>query len=170
MGGSPLSLANPRTRLAVILTTFFALAFLILAPRSSSEDYTSSAPSSRTDSWKATANRWLGWSETKTADEIQHPIPKHMHDAQVNFRALITKQSKTLSAAVKEYRRRYKRDPPKGFDEWFAFAQANKAKIIDEYDSLVGDLEPFWGMSGEELRRRALQVSLITRLLPLMSF
>ncbi|KAG8978212.1 capsule-associated protein CAP1, partial [Tulasnella sp. 427] len=155
MGGSPFSLANPRTRLAVILTTFFALVFLILVPRSSD---TSPYSKPRPGSWKSTANRWLGLSEPKTVEEVQHPIPKLMREAQVNFRSLITKQSKTLSAAVKEYRRRYKRDPPKGFDEWFAFAQENKAKIIDEYDSLVNDLEPFWSMSGEELRRRALQI------------
>lgn len=157
MSGSPLSLANPRTRLAVILTTFFALVFLILSPRSS-DNYTAPYPKPRTESWKSTANRWLGWSAKKTVEEVQHPIPKLMHEAQVNFRSLITRQSKTLSAAVKEYRKRYKRDPPKGFDEWFAFAQSNKAKIIDEYDNLIRDLEPFWSMSGQELRRRALQI------------
>ncbi|KAG8932222.1 capsule-associated protein CAP1, partial [Tulasnella sp. 408] len=116
MSGSPLSLANPRTRLAVILTTFFALVYLILAP-GSSDSYVSPYPKPRTESWKSTANRWFGWSAGKTVEEVQHPIPKLMHEAQVNFRALITKQSKTLSAAVKEYKKRYKRDPPKGFDE-----------------------------------------------------
>lgn len=49
--------------------------------------------------------------------------------------------------------------PPKGFDDWFAFAQANDVKIIDEYDSLVNDLAPFWNLPGEEVRRRAQQVS-----------
>ena len=87
-----------------------------------------------------------------------HPIPKLMAEAQTKFKQMITGQSKTLTEAVQEYKRRYGRNPPKGFEEWFEFAKENGVKIIDEYDQLVRDLEPFWGMSGEELRRRALQV------------
>ena len=87
-----------------------------------------------------------------------HPIPKLMAEAQAKFKKMITGQSKTLAGAVQEYKRRYGRNPPKGFDEWFEFAKENGVKIIDEYDQLVRDLEPFWGMSGEELRRRAVQV------------
>ena len=95
---------------------------------------------------------------TRKKETIVHPIPKLMADAQTKFKTMITEQSKTLAEAVKEYKRRYGRNPPKGFDEWFEFAQENGVKIIDEYDQLVRDLEPFWGMSGEELRRRAVQV------------
>jgi len=87
-----------------------------------------------------------------------HPIPRLMAGAQTKFKTMITGQSKTLAEAVEEYKKRYGRNPPKGFDEWFEFAKENGVKIIDEYDQLVGDLEPFWGMSGKELRRRAIQV------------
>jgi len=38
------------------------------------------------------------------------------------------------------------------------FAQKNEVKMIDEYDGLVKDLEPFWALSGEELRRCSEQV------------
>ena len=89
---------------------------------------------------------------------IVHPIPKLMADAQTKFKKMITGQSKTLADAVREYKWRYGRNPPKGFDEWFEFAKENGVKIIDEYDQLFRDLEPFWGMSGEELRRRTVQV------------
>lgn len=89
---------------------------------------------------------------------IIHPIPKLMADAQVKYKQLLYAQSKSLAQAVREYRRRYGRDPPKGFDEWWTFATENGVKIIDEYDQLVGDLEPFWELSGEEVRRRAVQV------------
>jgi hypothetical protein len=82
-----------------------------------------------------------------------------MDEAEANFRQLIMRQSSSLEAAVAEYRRRYKRDPPKGFDDWYAFAMENDAKIIDEYDGMVNDFAPFWDLSGEEIRRRALQVS-----------
>lgn len=88
-----------------------------------------------------------------------HPIPKLMIEAEENFRNLLSRQSRTLKAAVVEYKRRYNRDPPKGFDDWWKFVQNNNVKIVDEYDGLVNDLAPFWEISGEELRRRAIEVS-----------
>ena len=89
---------------------------------------------------------------------IHHPIPKLMADAREQFDLKIRRQSKTLAQAVTEYERRYKRSPPKGFDEWYAFAKENNAVIIDEYDQLAKDLERFWAFDGEELRRRCIQV------------
>jgi hypothetical protein len=79
--------------------------------------------------------------------------------AEDNFRDLLSRQSRTLSAAVREYKRRYHRDPPKGFDDWWRFAKKNNVKMVDEYDGLIEDFAPFWTISGEELRRRAAQVS-----------
>ncbi|XP_006455077.1 hypothetical protein AGABI2DRAFT_226352 [Agaricus bisporus var. bisporus H97] len=87
----------------------------------------------------------------------EHPIPRLMDTAEDKFRAKLKKQSKTLSEAVREYRRRYKRHPPKGFDRWWQFAQENNVKMVDEFDGLVSDLKPFWLLSGEEIRRRTLQ-------------
>ena len=87
-----------------------------------------------------------------------HPIPRLMAHAEDSFRALLSKQSRSLRAAVREYRRRYGRDPPKGFDDWWKFAKRNGVKLVDEFDGLVEDFAPFWGLSGEELRRRAMQV------------
>ena len=73
---------------------------------------------------------------------------------------MLARQSTTLEEAVKEYERRYGRAPPRGFDEWFEFAKQNGVKIIDEYDGMVRDLEPFWSLEGVEVRRRAEQVSM----------
>jgi len=81
-----------------------------------------------------------------------------MADARASFDQKIARQSKSLSAAVAEYNRRYGRNPPKGFDEWYDFATMNGATIIDEYDALASSMEPFWLFSGEEVRRRCLQV------------
>jgi hypothetical protein len=64
-----------------------------------------------------------------------------------------------LKAAVQQYKKRYGRPPPKGFDEWWAFARKNNVRMVDEYDGLMEDLEPFWGLSGVELKRRAAQAS-----------
>ena len=109
--------------------------------------------------WVPRSSNFFTGTQTQTRKErIVHPIPKLMADAQTKFKKLLAGQSKTLAGAVKEYKRRYGRNPPKGFDEWFKFAKENRAKILDEYDQLVRDLEPFWSMSGEELRRRATQV------------
>ena len=92
---------------------------------------------------------------------FQHPIPRLMKEGEEVFREKMSRQSTTLKEAVKEYRRRYKRAPPKGFDKWWEFAQKHGAKMIDEYDGLLEDLAPFWELPGEEIRRRAEQAGLL---------
>lgn len=89
----------------------------------------------------------------------EHPIPKLMEEAEVQYREKLNRQSKTLGAAVTEYQKRYKRPPPKGFDDWWEFAQKYSVVMVDEFDVLVEDLAPFWAISGEEFRRRSVQVS-----------
>ncbi|KAI0298353.1 hypothetical protein B0F90DRAFT_1733122 [Multifurca ochricompacta] len=82
-----------------------------------------------------------------------------MDDAERRFRSLLSRQSRSLRAAVAEYKRRYGRNPPKGFDAWWRFTQENKVKMVDEYDGLANDLEPFWEMTGAEFRLKALQAA-----------
>jgi uncharacterized protein YneF (UPF0154 family) len=85
----------------------------------------------------------------------EHPIPKLMAEAEINFRNLLAKQSKTLPEAVAEYKRRFGRDPPKGFDDWWKFIQDNGVLMVDEYNAIAEDLEPFWDLSPAEFRMRA---------------
>ena len=85
----------------------------------------------------------------------QHPIPKLMAEAEVKFRDRLSKQSKTLAEAVKEYKKRFKRDPPRGFDHWWRFVQDNNVLMVDEYNAIAEDLEPFWDLSPAEFRSRA---------------
>ena len=87
-----------------------------------------------------------------------HPIPRLIAEAEERFTKKVARQSRTLPEAAAEYRRRYGRNPPKGFDKWWAFAQENEFVMVDEFDGLIDDLAPFWEISGEELSRRALQV------------
>jgi len=103
------------------------------------------------------------------APPFSHPIPQLIREAEVKFERFLAKQSTTLDRAIAEYRRRYNRAPPKGFDEWFAFAEANNVTVIDEYDGMMKELEPFWELSGEEIRRRVSQVSLFDYSLYLIS-
>ncbi|KIP05614.1 glycosyltransferase family 90 protein [Phlebiopsis gigantea 11061_1 CR5-6] len=78
-----------------------------------------------------------------------------MDDAEAAFRERLSRQSKTLAQAVAEYRKRFKRDPPRGFDDWWRFVQDNGVLMVDEYNAITEDLEPFWDISPEEFRLRA---------------
>ena len=60
-------------------------------------------------------------------------------------------QSKTLRQAMKEYTRRYKRPPPKGFSAWWQYCQDNNVKIVDDVSSEVGDADPSTTKSTETL-------------------
>ena len=70
-----------------------------------------------------------------------------------------TASSTTLEDAVNEYVRRYQRPPPPGFDHWYNFAVDRKSRIINEYDQIVNDLRPFWGVEPRELRHRLAKVA-----------
>jgi hypothetical protein len=146
-------------RLLITLTVLIGLIILhgahqteAIVPKLSSNDGT------KPQHWIPRSPNFFTGTRTQTKERIVHPIPKLMAGAQRKFKKMITGQSKTLADAIREYKWRYGRNPPKGFDEWFEFAKENGVKIIDEYDQLIRDLEPFWGMSGEELRRRTVQV------------
>lgn len=81
------------------------------------------------------------------------------------------RQSQTLPQAIETYTRRYGRKPPKGFDDWWKFAQKNGVKIVDDvglssslghhkgsdgqYDQLHKDIEPYHAFSPEMFRKRA---------------
>lgn len=86
--------------------------------------------------------------------EIEHPIHGLIANATKQWNALLRKQSKTLDQAAAEYRARYNRRPPKGFDDWFRFAQANNVILIDEYDQIHRDVLPFLSLSPELLASR----------------
>jgi hypothetical protein len=48
------------------------------------------------------------------------------------FTLAYDRQSKTLPQAVSEYKRRYGRAPPIGFEQWWKFARRNNIKIVDD--------------------------------------
>lgn len=84
--------------------------------------------------------------------------PKHAIEALIDagkarYAATLRSQSQTLGDAVNEYRRRYGRPPPRGFDSWFHIAKSQGLIIIDDYDTVMGSLETFWRFSPSTLRR-----------------
>lgn len=48
----------------------------------------------------------------------RHPINVLIENAEKKWDALLKKQSTTLDEATQEYKRRYKRNPPKGWEAW----------------------------------------------------
>lgn len=82
---------------------------------------------------------------------LEHPIEILVRDAKADFERLLEGQSKTYPAAVDEYRRRYKVDPPPGFDAWYEYAVANQSPLIDEFDTIYHSVSPFWKLSGKDV-------------------
>jgi hypothetical protein len=84
----------------------------------------------------------------------QHPIEVLVANANVQFDNMLRTRSNTLSEAVISYRQRYHRNPPPYFDRWFEMAQDNQYILIDEFDTIMESLEPFWGIDPADLRDR----------------
>jgi hypothetical protein len=79
--------------------------------------------------------------------KIKHPIESLIANAKTEWDQMLHRQSKTLAMAVQEYQRRNnQRLPPKGFEKWWQFAVDNQVGLVDEYDQISKDLEPFWAM------------------------
>lgn len=84
-----------------------------------------------------------------------HPILFLIGDSQREFKETRERQSKSLEAAVKEYRRRYQMPPPPNFDKWYEFAKKNGVQLVDEFDTIYDLITPFWGLKPKTIRARA---------------
>lgn len=83
-----------------------------------------------------------------------HPIDSLIRDAALQSEAWLAQAttSKTLQEAAANYRRRYHRHPPPGFDAWYSFAKEKSSLIIDDFDSIMRDIQPFWARTPSEIR------------------
>ncbi|KAF2503298.1 hypothetical protein BU16DRAFT_521883 [Lophium mytilinum] len=86
--------------------------------------------------------------------KLGHPIDQLIKSAEQDFRDLQDRQSKSLAAAVTEYRRRYGIPPPPNFDRWYEFAQRSGVELIDEFDTIQETLLPFWALKPSTIRAR----------------
>jgi hypothetical protein len=103
---------------------------------------------------------WTEKGPTSTpVKDPRHPIEILITKAQTDFTQLIEGQSKVLEDAEAEYRRRYSRDPPPGFDKWFSYATSKQSVLIDDFDMIHEDLKPFWKISPEILHQSIDHVS-----------
>ena len=91
-----------------------------------------------------------------TVEVGSHPIEGLMKEASARAQqwAQEASTSRSLTESVNEYKRRYRRHPPPSFDAWYKYATERNSLIIDDFDTLMNDLEPFWAFKPAELRRR----------------
>ncbi|KAF8841138.1 hypothetical protein BDN67DRAFT_929060, partial [Paxillus ammoniavirescens] len=80
-----------------------------------------------------------------------HPIFELMRNAEIAWEAKLARASKSLEEAVAEYKRRYRRLPPRGFDKWWDYVVKHDVQLPDEYDEIYHDLDPFWGIHPYDL-------------------
>jgi hypothetical protein len=83
-----------------------------------------------------------------------HPAAQLIDAAEADFQSILNRQSKSLTDAVREYRRRNGISPPPHFDKWFEFATRNGVVMIDEYDTINEMLLPFWALKPSTIRSR----------------
>ena len=84
----------------------------------------------------------------------KHPIEVLVEDARRRYTHMVKNQSKSLTEAIANYKKRYRREPPPGFENWYHVAVQSNATIIDNYDSVMAGFEPYWSISARELRAR----------------
>ncbi|KAL8649795.1 MAG: hypothetical protein Q9210_004185, partial [Variospora velana] len=85
-----------------------------------------------------------------------HPLDGLLSAASAQHDAWLQQASasRTLDECTAEYRRRYKRPPPPGFDAWYRYATERSSVIIDDFDNLMDDLQLFWAIRPAEIRKR----------------
>ena len=64
-------------------------------------------------------------------------------------------RSMTFKETVTKYRRKYGRHPPPGFRDWYKFARERNVHNVDDFDQIMDDMRPFWGVEPAVLRSLA---------------
>lgn len=100
----------------------------------------------------------LGFAHVPASRPVidSHPVESLMAQASDQAKDWLDQasHSETLAESVEEYRRRYQRYPPPGFNAWYRFATSRSSIVIDDYDNMMEDLEPFWGITPAQIRQR----------------
>lgn len=68
-------------------------------------------------------------------------------------------RSTTFKETVAKYRRKYGRHPPPGFRAWYQFARDKNVYNIDDFEQIMDDLRPFWGVEPAVIRSLAAHMS-----------
>ena len=97
---------------------------------------------------------YLTFGSPSSTSGQKHPIELLAEHARQRFTHMVESQSKSLEQAIATYKKRYHREPPPRFDDWYHLAIESNATVIDEYDSVMAMFEPYWSISARELRAR----------------
>ncbi len=105
---------------------------------------------------------FLGWFQIPPSKTTltSHPVEMLMNEASEQAKGWLDQasHSETLTETVEEYLRRYQHYPPPGFDAWYRYATERSSLVIDDFDSMVEDLKPFWGISPARIRELTQEV------------
>jgi len=90
---------------------------------------------------------------TRHSVHTPHPLDDVIDQAQRTQTDRNSQGPTSLHGAVYAYRQRRGRDPPPGFDKWYARALSTKSIIVEIFfDQIYEDLEPFWGLEPASIR------------------
>lgn len=103
---------------------------------------------------------YLGQDHGETSPQAttkgHHPIDLLIENADKQFSDILSRQSYSLKDAAAAYRKRRGRHPPPGFDTWYRYAAERDAVMVEDFwDQIYHDLEPFWALPANELRKGA---------------
>src|ERR1700712_4477494 len=82
-----------------------------------------------------------------------------MKEADKAWNAYEEDRSMTFKETVAKYRRKYGRHPPPGFRDWYKFARDKNVHNIDDFEQIMDDLRPFWGVEPSVIRSLAAHMS-----------
>ncbi|KAJ8294136.1 Beta-1,2-xylosyltransferase 1 [Rhodotorula toruloides] len=114
-------------------------------------DSTASAPTAPAN----LTRRAVSSTSANSPPDRLHPVAHLIERAEAEWDDMLRKQSQTLEQAVAEYKRRYRMNPPAGFDSWWRYAMQNHIVLVDEYDQIYDDILPFLALKPSEFRDRA---------------
>ncbi|EGG11221.1 family 90 glycosyltransferase [Melampsora larici-populina 98AG31] len=84
-----------------------------------------------------------------------HPILSLIERSQKEWNEKLQRNSKSLAECITEYKRRYKRSPPYGFEKWWEYVIKSNVILKDEYDQIEKDLKPFLAIEPNDLNHRS---------------
>ncbi|KAH8599873.1 glycosyltransferase family 90 protein [Bisporella sp. PMI_857] len=89
----------------------------------------------------------------------KHPIVDLMRRADKLFTEYDDSRSTTFKQTVAKYKRQYGRNPPPGFRDWYRFARDKGVHNVDDFQQIMDDLRPFWGIEPSLIRSLAAHMS-----------
>jgi hypothetical protein len=97
--------------------------------------------------------------ENPGAINDDHPIRGFMRNADEAWKAYEKGRSRTFKETVAKYRRKHGRHPPPGFTDWYRFARDRSVHNVDDFEQIMDDLRPFWGVKPSTIRSLAAHMS-----------